>query len=196
MIDIEDLATDAEAEQKREPTNDELRQCTFLAEQILRKRREVNASKLALAKLEKDLALLEEVTLPDLMHAINLTMFKLGDGSVVEIRQDCHANIPSADSKDPALLARRDAAFAWLRDNNQGDLIKNEVRAALGRGQDAQAAALRDHLSRLGVSYTTSETVNHNTLKAWATDRLKKALDIPRDLFGVHVRNVVKIKGK
>ena len=49
----------------------------------------------------------------------------LSDGSSVEIAEDIQANITKEKEGE---------AFGWLRSNNHGDLIKNQIKVDFGRG--------------------------------------------------------------
>lgn len=191
MIDFE-AAADAV---KRAPTDEEIKGCAEIAKRILRKEREIVDMQKQVSGMEKDLATLVELTLPNAMHAIGITEFKLLDGSLVSIGEEYYCNIPSADSDEEHLRARRAAAFAWLRENNQADLIKNDLKASFGRGEDKQADAFVMAAAEQGLSVTRSENVHWQTLKAWVKDRIEKGKDVPLETFGVHVRNVATIKG-
>jgi hypothetical protein len=193
MIDFEAAADELQAQ--RPPTDEEIRGCAQIAENILRKQRELASTEQRVEDLKKEIARLEEITLPDAMKAARVSEFRLLDGSLVSVAQDIHPNIPSADSKKPELLARRAQCFAWLRANNCGDIIKNELKGSFGRGEDDKAAAFKAHAEELGVPVKQTETVAWQTLKATIADRIQKGKDMPLELFGTHVRNVATIEG-
>ena len=65
-----------------------------------------------------------------MMQEMNISTLKLADGSSVEVKPVYGASIPKA---------KQEEAFKWLRDNDLGDLIKNEVTVAFGRNEDDKA---------------------------------------------------------
>ena len=87
---------------------------------------------------EQDLKSLKETAekvsgevIPTIMNEMSLSSLKLADGSSVEVKKIYGASIP---------IAKREAAFNWLRNNDLGDIIKNEVTVSFGRGEDNNAA--------------------------------------------------------
>jgi len=89
---------------------------------------------------------------------------------------------------------KRQAAHAWLRQHGFGDLIKHQVTASFGAGEDDMAHAVKHHLEGLGVAVQDKESVHHSTLRAWARERLEAGDDIPEDLFGLSTGMTTKIK--
>ena len=67
------------------------------------------------------------------MNEMSLSSLKLADGSSVEVKKIYGASIP---------IAKREAAFNWLRDNDLGDIIKNEITVSFGRGEDNKASTI------------------------------------------------------
>ena len=74
---------------------------------------------------EQDLKSLKETAekisgevIPTIMNEMSLSSLKLADGSSVEVKKIYGASIP---------IAKKEAAFNWLRNNDLGDLIKNEI---------------------------------------------------------------------
>ena len=111
---------------------------------------------------------------------------KLTDGSSVEIKPYYGARIPAS---------RTDEAFDWLRENNHGDLIKNNVTLTFGRNQDNEAKSIVDDLRNKGHNVKQAEKVEPMTLKAFVK-QIEKGKDVPADLFGVYVATRTKITTK
>ena len=80
-----------------------------------------------LKELKRKVELVSGEVIPTMMQEMNISTLKLADGSSVEVKPVYGASIP---------IAKREEAFKWLRDNDLGDLIKNEVTVAFGRGED------------------------------------------------------------
>ena len=70
------------------------------------------------------------VVFPEIMESMKLKTLKLQDGSAIEVKEIYSATIP---------VANREGAYQWLRENDLGDLIKNEVTVSFGRGEDTKA---------------------------------------------------------
>lgn len=89
-------------------------------------------------------------------------------------------------------------AFAWLRKNKHGDMIKNMFSVAVGAGDDAKAKKLEAFLKKEGFDYERDQGVPWNTLTAFVKeqieDRKVRPSDLPLDLLGAFVGQVVTIK--
>jgi hypothetical protein len=158
-------------------------------------------SKLAqLTKLhEKDIEELEKVlkerkeqyrkltdeVLPQAMAELGMKSFKMADGSSIEIKPFYSASITEE---------KRAEAFAWLRDNGFGDLIKNNVSVRFGRGEDDHCNRLLEMLGDRGFVAEQSEKVEPMTLKAWVRERVEKGGEFPSDLFGAFIGQRAVIK--
>ena len=73
--------------------------------------------------------------IPEIMESMKLKTLKLQDGSAIEVKEVYGASI---------LVANRERAYQWLRDNDLGDLIKNEITVSFGYGEDNKAAGYAD----------------------------------------------------
>ena len=82
----------------------------------------------ALLKQKKERAdKISAEVIPEIMESMKLKTLKLQDGSAIEVKEVYSATIP---------VANREGAYQWLRDNDLGDLIKNEITVSFGRGED------------------------------------------------------------
>jgi hypothetical protein len=87
----------------------------------------------------------------------------------------------------------REEAFKWLRDNGHGDLIKNQVSATFGKGEDISANDFIDKISSLGYEPTQKVWVEPMTLKAFVREQINEGSELPMDKFGVFVGAETKI---
>lgn len=115
--------------------------------------------------------------LPAAMAEIGVAEFKLIDGSAVSIKSGVKANIPKKHERD---------AFKWLRDNGAASLIKAEVKAKFGKGDELAAIALARELSDKGINNEQKTAVAWNTLTAFVKERMENGLDVPTELLGVY----------
>ena len=137
---------------------------------------------------KKALMKLTDEELPAVLQEVGINKFELEDGSTVEVRQTYGASI---------LVANREAAYEWLRDNNYDDIIKNTVNVRFGRGEDDAASAFTALASKEGFVPEQKTEIHPQTLRAFVKERVEAGDEFPMDLFGAYVgqRAVIK-RGK
>ena len=154
------------------------------------------------ANLEKDIAKDEQLlkdkqerfrklsfeVIPSALSERNLTSLKLVDGSEIDVKPYYSARITQEN---------QDKAFKWLRDNNHGDLIKNEVTVSFGRGEDDKAGGLMTNLVKQGLEPNQKTRVHPQSLKGFVREQIENGNDLPFDLLGAYAgqRAVVKTTG-
>jgi len=161
-----------------------------LADQVeklneLQKRIELQEDNLKNSKKQFDY--LSAEVIPTMMAEMGLSHLKLMDGSSVDVKPNYSANIT---------IANRDAAFQWLRDNNLGDIIKNEISVSFGRNEDIKAADYANLAQERGYQPTQKLKVEPMTLKALVRERIENGKEMPTELFNVFVGNKTTIKRK
>ena len=161
-----------------------------LADQVeklneLQKRIELQEDNLKNSKKQFDY--LSAEVIPTMMAEMGLSHLKLMDGSSVDVKPNYSASIT---------IANRDAAFQWLRDNNLGDIIKNEISVSFGRNEDNKAADYANLASERGYQPTQKLKVEPMTLKALVRERIEAGKEMPTELFNVFVGNKTTIKRK
>jgi len=122
--------------------------------------------------------------IPEIMGSLKLKTMKLQDGSGVEITQIYSATIP---------VAKKEGAYNWLRENDLGDLIKNEVTVSFGRGEDNKASNYANLARENGFEPAQKLKVEPMTLKAEYRSRVEKGLDLPSEHFNLFKGNKTKI---
>ena len=125
--------------------------------------------------------------IPTMMSEMGLSHLKLMDGSSVDVKPNYSANIT---------IANREAAFNWLRENNLGDIIKNEISVSFGRNEDNKAADYAVLAEGQGYQPTQKLKVEPMTLKALVRERIEAGKEMPTELFNVFVGNKTTIKRK
>ena len=140
-----------------------------------------------LKQKKKDFEHLSGEVIPTMMAEMGLSHLKLMDGSSIDVKPNYSASIT---------VANRDAAFQWLRDNNLGDIIKNEISVSFGRNEDNKAADYANLASERGYQPTQKLKVEPMTLKALVRERLENGKEMPTELFNVYVGNKTTIKRK
>jgi hypothetical protein len=161
-----------------------------LADQVERLntfQKEIETQEEALKQKKKDFEHLSAEVIPTMMAEMGLSHLKLMDGSSVDVKPNYSASIT---------IANKDAAFQWLRDNNLGDIIKNEISVSFGRNEDLKAADYANLASERGYQPTQKLKVEPMTLKALVRERLENGKEMPTELFNVFVGNKTTIKRK
>ena len=158
-----------------------------LCNKLLDVQKEVTTLEDKLKKKKEEELKLSEQDIPNLMQKAGVAALKLTDGSSVEIKPYYGARIPTS---------RTDEAFDWLRENNYGDLIKNNVTLTFGRNEDNVAKTLVDELRQKGHNVKQAEKVEPMTIKAFVREQIEKGKNVPADLFGVYVATRTKITTK
>ena len=131
---------------------------------------------------------LSEQTIPNLMHKIGLELLKLKDGSSVEVKPKYKARIPESRSEE---------AFAWLRENGHGDLIKNQISMEFGMKQDNEAKSIVEELKNKGLPVQQKQFVHPSSLRGFVREQIQDlGKDVPADLFGTYISNNTKITTK
>jgi hypothetical protein len=124
--------------------------------------------------------------IPQLMDEMGVERLDV-DGVVVERKMIVSASIP---------VARKDEAFAWLRENGLDDIIKNDVTVSFGKGEDNVAGDVVGLLQERGFDPQTKTHVHPSTLKAFVKERVEGGKPIDLDLFGAFISNAAQIRRK
>jgi len=135
----------------------------------------------------KNIRKLSEEIIPARMAELGLESLTLKDGSQIKVKQKVQASIP---------IKFREDAFKWLRDNGHGDLIKNQVSATFGKGEDVTATEFVDKIQELGYTPQQKLWVEPMTLKAFVREQINGGKEIPMEKFGVFVGAETKISKK
>lgn len=128
-----------------------------------------------MTELRDDLA---QKRLPAAMEDIGLLELKLADGSEISIGTEYHTKIPEKHQQ---------AAFQWLRNNGFDSLIKNQLTAVFGKGEDERAKEFYQLAVERDIMLRAKMDVHPQTLKAFVKEQAEAGHPVPDDLFGVYV---------
>jgi hypothetical protein len=148
---------------------------------------EIEALEEKLKHTKRDLETLSGDVIPTMMAEMGLTQLKLMDGSSVDVKPYYAASIT---------VKNREAAYKWLRENDLGDIIKNDVTVSFGRNEDNKAADYANLAQSHGYQPTQKLKVEPMTLKALVRERIEKGVEMPMDIFNVFVGNRTKLTRK
>ena len=144
-----------------------------------------------LETINTEIVALETEILPEGLKLLGIKDLTLSSGARISLSDVISASITDDN---------RDEAHQWLRDNNHGDLIKNNVTLTFGKGEDTAAKELINRLLQLRNVGETSfgqlqqkEAVHPSTLKAFVRQRVESGEAFPGKLFKLYTGQVVKI---
>ena len=143
------------------PSDENLKRVVELAELQLAQEEKVKILSDQLDVEAKKLREISQNQFPSLMDEISLKSFTLISGRVISVIPKVKASITEP---------RKAKAFAWLRGNNHGGIIKNEVISSFGKGEDEKAALLKIELLKKGFETKQKESVHGNTLSAFVRE--------------------------
>lgn len=173
-----------------------------IAKRQMQEEDEVKRLEAQLAEAKAKLYKTQTTELPQAMAQLQLSSITLDNGAVIKIQPFFEASIPSATAIDKAkgddkrkLVDRALACYGWLREHGYGDLIKREVVASFGRGEDNLAGNLVGELRERGLSVSDKSSVHSSTLKSFVKERVESGdASFPLDTFGVTIGNISKIE--
>ena len=142
-----------------------------------------------LKEAKENLAKLSCEKLPEAMKQAGMLKFTLDNGCTIEVKEGVHGSITKANQP---------WCFEWMRDNNQGDLIKNEFKFTFGKGEGEQADNLACHAAECGMDFNQKEFVHPQTLGAFVRTEVNNP-EVDHDeewekKFGVYRSRVTTIE--
>jgi len=167
------------------PSDSAFAQVSDLATKQVRLEDEVTALEIVLKETKKKLRMVSEVEIPEAFADLGLDNISLNTGEKISVTKKIKAGIPTGDKPDS--VAKREAAFAWLREHEAEALIKAELKASFGKG--AKEKELQEKtvltLAELGVLVDTKESVPWNTLTSFVKERIANGEPVDWELLGV-----------
>lgn len=164
-----------------------LNEMSALARALLDAESKTKDAEQALKDAKERERLIREETIPSAMQELGLESLVLDTGQKLKVQQEVYASIPAANKQ---------AAYRWLNDNGFGGLIKVEVDASFGKGDQEAALELYNELQSRGLQASFGEGVHAQTLKAFLKEQISQGNDIPLDLFGARPVWAAKITDK
>jgi 16S rRNA C1402 N4-methylase RsmH len=164
---------------------DEVKEISEACNKLTSQNQKVETIQKSLKEAEEEARRLSEEVIPTLMQQAGVSSIKLDNGTSVEVSPYYYAKI----SED-----RKAEAFQWLRENNHGDLIKNNVSVSFGKGEDSNAVSLKTELEAKGLVVDQKQDVHWQTLRGFVKEQIEKNKTIPSETFGLYIANRTKIK--
>lgn len=128
---------------------------------------------------------ISQILLPEAMSSLEMTEFKLTTGFKVSIRDEVSASI-KAD--------RTEQAADFLDSIGCGDVVKDEVKVNMGKGERDHAAAFLELARQKGLAATEKLSVHPATLKSLVKEQLALGVEFPETDFSVFPYKRAEIK--
>ena len=164
---------------------DEVKEISEACNKLTSQNQKVETIQKSLKEAEEEARRLSEEVIPTLMQQAGVSSIKLDNGTSVEVSPYYYAKI-SEDKKVEA--------FKWLRENDHGDLIKNNVSVSFGKGEDSNAVNLKSELEAKGLVVDQKQDVHWQTLRGFVKEQIEKNKTLPSETFGLYIANRTKIK--
>jgi 16S rRNA C1402 N4-methylase RsmH len=164
---------------------DEVKEISEACNKLTSQNQKVETIQKSLKEAEEEARRLSEEVIPTLMQQAGVSSIKLDNGTSVEVSPYYYAKI-SEDKKAEA--------FQWLRENDHGDLIKNNVSVSFGKGEDSNAVKLKSELEAKGLVVDQKQDVHWQTLRGFVKEQIEKNKTLPSETFGLYIANRTKIK--
>lgn len=137
-----------------------------------------------LSDKKEKLRIQSQEIVPNMMMELGVEKFVLNGGYELSIKDEVFAKLP----ENPFV------AFEWLRAHNLDSVIKTQVVADFGKGEDADAQEVIDALAELGVVAKVKSTIHPQTLKAILREQISIGSGVPMEDFGATVVKTTVIR--
>ena len=168
--------------------DDEIESIAALAERQIILEDWIESANERLKEAKNNLKKLSCEKLPEAMKQAGMLEFTLDNGCKIEVKEGVHGNITKANQP---------WCYEWLRENNNGDLIKNEFKITFGKGEDEFSDGLVGYLNEADQAFNQKEFIHPQTLGAFVrTEVANPEVDHDEEWekkFGVYRSRVTSI---
>ena len=167
---------------------DKLTRLHMLTTQLEASFKEVAEYEARLEEAKANRQMLQEDVIPTAMHEAGQDLLKMPDGKYLCLESELKVRVPKNAAEE---------AYAYLEDIGEGGMIKRTVVCEFRQDQTEEAQAALEALRKAGFHQAEiQKTHAWQTLQAWVKSKFEDGEDVPRELFGVHEREVAKVKVK
>lgn len=163
----------------------ELKELAKLADQLFEAQTKAAELTADLQVQNKIVQRLAEFDIPEAMEDVGVDSLTTNTGLVIKVDDKLHAK---------KLTQAHGKALDWLREHDQGGLIKTLVGIPFTAGSESDADELVDRLSGEGIMAAKSCEVHHSSLAATLRKMLEDGEEIPLELLGAYQRRVATVK--
>ena len=160
------------------PTEGQLSSISSWAQRALELTANIEQVEEHLNFLKKELAAIEEVSLPQALLAANMSEFTMTGGGKIQIEDVIQGGL----SKD---LDKRDATIKYIISEGGEEIIKDNFEVSFPKGRYEDAVFLRKLLSENKVIFDEFEGVHAQTLKAFLREKIESGAIPPFEEMGI-----------
>lgn len=183
---MEDPAVSTYEEFAQAPLGDNiLAQIAQTARDVLSAQEVVVQREEALKDAQRQLRVLQQEVLPDLMTTAGQESLTTIDGLKVSMKTGTQWR-PDQDQK--ALTVR------WLEENGHAGIVKREVKVSLGKVTQGEVDKLASHLVEMGFSPAARLDVHPQTFGALVRELMARGQDVPLSDMGAEVTKFAEVK--
>lgn len=165
------------------PKEEQLGMLATLAEEQLKLEKLVSELEASLTATKKQLRVVSEGKIPELMREVGLRSFELTTGQKVSVKPYTTGSI-----KDPA-------SYDWFEAHGLADIVKMNLTVSTRRSDKAKMQELIDIAATLNVEIAMKEAVHFQTLGAVLRDLMANGKELPpAELVEIYVGNKTTIK--
>ena len=168
-------------------SNDNLQIISTLASEQVEFELKIKQLEADLEHAKESLRQIQEYLLPEAMRAINMSEFKLLNGSKITIKDDVYASIRKEYIGQ---------AVSWFDENGLGDIVKDKIAIDFGRGESESAKSLIAYCESQGFRANETLSVHPQTLKATIKEQMSRGVQFPEELFSIAPVRKAVIKAK
>lgn len=165
---------------------DQLQRLHTLTDQMDQSFAEVAELTAKLKEADANRRRLQEEILPEVMREAGQDILKLPSGKYLVLENEIKARIPANGKEE---------AYAYLEDIGEGGMVKRTITCDFRRDQEEEASTALNALHSSGFAQAYVEKKHSwNTFQSWVTKQMKEGKSLPMELFGIHERDVAKVK--
>lgn len=151
-----------------------------LANELLKAQHIKDTYEEALEKLKKDIQILAEDKIPELMRDLGMRAFTLSNGAKVNITEFYSGQVID------------DKGFDWLEEHNYADIAKSTLTILHRRSEDV--AAIKHAAEALNLEYEETSKVHWKTMASFLKELTSKGEALPPEYFNVSMGQRASIK--
>jgi len=184
MNKITKLFEDASTESFNKIDDEALGQLGSEIERIQSVQEQIELTELKVKKLKEEEQVLAD-SITDLLQSKGVSELKLTDGSKVTTKEQLYCSIKEENKQ---------AAFKWVREQGDGDIIKNVVSVDFKKGEDKVAQEFKSLAEDSGLVPNENSSIHPSTLRSYLNAKSRDGVDFDEKLFGAFRLNKVSIK--
>lgn len=167
--------------------SDVLGKITILAEEMQDYDSQIAEAELQVKRLKERRRKIAEDDLPELFHEVGMTTLSTRNGLPLKLEKVLRTSIAKG---------RKVGAIKWLDDNGHGGIVKRNVIVSFDKTKEDKVQNLLNLIGKGWPNNKIERDVNAATCKALIKRLLEEGQEVPKETFGIHQVDEVKISSK